>query len=122
MPTMQASKPLQARSGRRLPETHQLLARLRRGAIHYSSVNDRGDGEKGPSQFIDLGSFAQALSREATGALQVVSAQLLEGIQGLVISKAMGSRRQDAVGLSINYPIDGRTGYAYVFDGTAFFG
>ena len=99
-----------------------MLARLRRDAIHYNAVNDRGDGENGPSEFIDLGSFAQALSREATGALQGVSAQLLQDIQGLVISKAMGSLRQDAVGLSINYPIDGRTGYAYVFDGTTSFG
>ena len=104
------------------PETHQLLARLRRDAIHYRAVNKRGDGEKGPSKLIDLGSFAQALSREATGALQVASAQLLERIQDLVISKATGSRRQDAVGLSIVYPIDGKTSYAYVFDGTASFG
>jgi hypothetical protein len=95
------------------PETQQLLARLRRDAIHYRAVNHRGDGEDGPSTLIDLGSFAQALSREATGALQVASAQLLERIHGLVISKALGTRRQDAVGLSIHYPIDGTIDDSY---------
>jgi hypothetical protein len=93
-----------------------VIPKLRRQAIHYRNVNDRGDGTKGPSDYIDLGTFAKEIANNSNGKLRSVSLELLDSINQLIIAKSNGSRRQDAIGLSIYYPLDGDPHFFYARD------
>ena len=93
-----------------------LIPKLRRQAIHYRNVNDRGDGTKGPSDYIDLGTFAKEIANNSSGKLRSVSLELLDSINQLIIAKSNGSRRQDAIGLSIYYPLNGDPHFFYARD------
>ncbi|MBT7983549.1 MAG: hypothetical protein HN584_13385, partial [Akkermansiaceae bacterium] len=89
-----------------------LLAKLRREAIHYDNQSPRS-GESVITDFIDVGSFASAVSKNFDGSLRVASLDLVNAIDNLIISKVVGSQRQDASGLSIYYPINGSVDQGY---------
>ncbi|MBG10952.1 MAG: hypothetical protein CMD92_07260 [Gammaproteobacteria bacterium] len=100
----------EAKSGN--SKSANLLAKLRREAIHYDNQSPRS-GESVITDFIDVGSFASAVSKNFEGLLSVASLDLVNAIDNLIISKVLGSQRQDASGLSIYYPINGSVDQGY---------
>ena len=96
------------------PNNALILAKLRREAIHYgNSGREIRQGSTGVTEYIDLGSFAEKISIHYNGALKTASLELVEAINNMIISKSMGTKRQNAVGLNIYYPIGGDVKWYY---------
>ena len=100
----------EAKSGN--SQSANVLAKLRREAIHYDNQSPRS-GESVITDFIDVGSFALAISKNFDGSLKAASLDLVNAIDNLIISKVVGSQREDASGLSIYYPINGSVDQGY---------
>ena len=99
------------------PNNALILAKLRREAIHYgNSGREIRQGSTGVTEYIDLGSFAEKISIHYNGALKTASLELVEAINNMIISKSMGTKRQNAVGLNIYYPIGGDVKWYYSAD------
>ena len=62
---------------------------------------------KTPSDFIDLGHFAEILSKNEVGELKGSSVALLNSINDMIISKKTGSKRPKVAGLNIYHPVNG---------------
>ena len=93
------------------------LARLRRESIPYSLTSPRV-GKSTVTDYIDIGNFASELSSKVNGPMKSISMELVAAINNLIISKSLGTERQNAVGLSIYYPIDGKYSQIYSADNT----
>ena len=99
------------------PNNALILGKLRREAIHYgNSGREIRQGSTGVTEYIDLGSFAEKISIHYNGALKTASLELVEAINNMIISKSMGTKRQNAVGLNIYYPIGGDVKWYYSAD------
>jgi hypothetical protein len=99
-----------------------ILAKLRREAIHYWNSGTRiREGSVGVTDYIDLGSFAEEIAKHFTGELKTASLGLVDAIKKMIIAKTAGSKRQEAVGLSIYYPIDGGLRLSYTPDRTLYY-
>jgi hypothetical protein len=91
-----------------------ILAKIRREAIHFSNSSGRDrQGSAGITDYIDLGYFAEEIAKHFTGKLKTASLELVHAIKKMIIAKTAGSKSQKAVGLSIYYPIDGKTRLSY---------
>ena len=93
------------------------LARLRRESIPYS-LNSPRVGKSTVTDYIDIGNFAADLSSKVDGPMKSISMDLVDAINNLIIAKSLGTERQNAVGLSIYYPISGKYSQIYSADGT----
>lgn len=95
------------------------LAKIRREAIHYwNSPRKINDVSAGITDFIDIGTFAEEISKNFTGELKRVSLELVNSINDMIISKSVGTKMQGAVGLNIYYPIGGNANWQYAADQT----
>jgi len=90
-----------------------ILAKIRREAIHYDNT---GRSKGNITDYIDIGSFAKEISKHFTGELKKVSLELVEAINNMIIAKTAGYKRENAVGLSIYYPIRGNAKWSYSSD------
>ena len=93
------------------------LARLRRESIPYS-LNSPRVGKSTVTDYIDIGNFAADLSSKVDGPMKSISMDLVDAINNLIIAKSLGTERQNAVGLSIYYPISGKYSQIYSTDDT----
>ena len=93
------------------------LARLRRESIPYS-LNSPRVGKSTVTDYIDIGNFAADLSSKVDGPMKSISMDLVDAINNLIIAKSLGTERQNAVGLSIYYPISGKYSQIYSADDT----
>ena len=93
------------------------LARLRRESIPYS-LNSPRVGKSTVTDYIDIGNFAAELSSKVDGQMKSISMDLVDAINNLIIAKSLGTERQNAVGLSIYYPISGKYSQIYSADDT----
>ncbi len=89
------------------------LIDIRRGTTRYSahdaaSLNSATD-------YTDLGELARKLAVEplAPTALQAAASTLVSSITNMIINKALGTLKQNAVGLSVHLPLDGLTWNEY---------
>jgi len=90
-----------------------ILAKIRRESIHFWNTGRARQGSAGITDYIDLGYFAEEIAKHFTGKLKIASLELVHAIKKMIIAKTAGSKSQKAVGLSIYYPIDGKTRLSY---------
>lgn len=96
---------------------YEIIPKLRRDAIHYYNSGSRiRAGAMGETDFIDIGTFAKNLYNTTDGKLKIAAYKLYEAINNLVISRSVGTYREDATGLSIYYPTSGESHIFYVKD------
>ena len=98
------------------PTKNNNIPKIRRDAIHYKIVAKNASVTNDNTDFIDIGAFSKNLFDTLDGDLKVASYELYEAINRLVISKAFGALREDATGVSVYYPTDGRTHILYEED------
>lgn len=82
------------------------FANVRRGVTQYSIGDIREAGD--PTDYIDLGEFAASVgSNSSNSDLQTSAQNLVSAIKDMTVSVVAGSRKQNASGLSVWYPLNG---------------
>ncbi len=83
------------------------LARHRNETTSYYITGRDQLGQS--TRFIDIGEFARRISRDTSvgNALTAAASDFANSVEGMVVGKSLGSSKQDALGLSIFYPIAG---------------
>jgi hypothetical protein len=90
-------------------------ADVRRNVTQYSINDIKSAGE--PTNFIDIGEFASSVKSNTTNTdLQSSADSLINSIDDLTVTVVAGSRKQDASGLSIWYPLNGSSSNAEFSD------
>jgi len=85
------------------------FAGMRREAIHYDNAQSRANkGTVVPTNYIDIGLFAQEIAEVADGNLKAASEQLSLAVDNMIVAKATGNYKKNVSGLSIFYPYNGR--------------
>lgn len=86
---------------------HVALARHRSDTTGYYITGRDQLGQS--TQFIDIGEMARRISRDAGVGTELTAAasDFASSVEALVLGKSLGSTKQDALGLSIYYPVAG---------------
>ncbi|YCM46680.1 immunoglobulin domain-containing protein [Verrucomicrobiaceae bacterium 227] len=84
------------------------LIDIRRATTRYSVSNSAGLNSA--TDYTDLGELAQKMADEPLSppALKTAADALVSSINNMIINKALGTQKQNALGLSVHLPLDGR--------------